>query len=179
MNEFKTDLKTDMTEAETEEKNAAKDYVRIMGDAQVTRKSDVKSLNSKKSAKAHLEDKLVMKRELLTKTEDELHNIELYQVQLHSECDFLLRNFDSRHEGRVESEVGLSEAETIVSGGHPPNYPAVENRFEEEHSDNDVDFNFPGTPVSDVQPAPPPPKKEPTLGDLTNDYGHDVIWRTW
>jgi len=166
MNDFKTDLKTDMVEAETEEKNAAKDYVRIMGDAQESRAQDVKSINGKKSAKAKLEDKLIMNKELLVKTEEELHNIELYQVQLHSECDFLLRNFDSRHEGRVDSEVGLSEAETIVSGGHPPNYPAVENRFEEEHSDRDVDVNFPGTPVSDVQPVPPPPKKEPGLADL-------------
>merc|ERR1719214_232973 len=43
MNEFKTDLKTDMTESETEEKFAAKDYVRIMSDAQTTRDQDVKS----------------------------------------------------------------------------------------------------------------------------------------
>merc|ERR1719310_1672697 len=37
MTDFKTDLKTDMVEAETEEKFAAKDYVRIMSDSDATR----------------------------------------------------------------------------------------------------------------------------------------------
>ena len=34
MNKMKSDIKVDMTEAETEEKNAAKDYARAMKDAQ-------------------------------------------------------------------------------------------------------------------------------------------------
>merc|ERR1719160_2455564 len=59
MNEFKTDLKTDMTESETEEKFMAKEYVRVMTDAQATRAQDVKSLNEKKAAKAALDEKLV------------------------------------------------------------------------------------------------------------------------
>merc|ERR1719301_372026 len=49
MNDFKTDLKTDMTESETSEKFMAKDYVRVMEDAQASRKQDVKSLHEKKA----------------------------------------------------------------------------------------------------------------------------------
>merc|ERR1719310_2199592 len=56
MTDFKTDLKTDMTEAEMEEKFAAKEYVRIMAEAQESRAGDVKSLNEKKSTKATLEE---------------------------------------------------------------------------------------------------------------------------
>merc|ERR1719473_940259 len=52
MNDFKTDLKVDMTESETEEKFAAKEYVRVMTDARETRATDVKSLNEKEAAKA-------------------------------------------------------------------------------------------------------------------------------
>merc|ERR1719201_106816 len=63
MNEFKTDLKMDMTEAETSEKFNAKEYVRIMTDAQATRAQDVKSLNDKKSAKATVDIKLVENKE--------------------------------------------------------------------------------------------------------------------
>merc|ERR1719440_1185259 len=59
MNDFKTDLKTDMTESETEEKFAAKEYVRIMTDAQESRAQDVKSVNAKKGAKATLDEKHV------------------------------------------------------------------------------------------------------------------------
>merc|ERR1719421_1973186 len=147
MNEFVTDLKMDMTEAETEEKNAAQDYVRIMTDAKTTRDQLVKSVNQKKSAIATVQDKKVSNEALLSKTEDELHNTQLYLAQLHTECDFLLRNFELRHEGRVESEVGLNSAEVIVSKGEPPTHGAIEERYESEHSAADVDFHFQGTPI--------------------------------
>merc|ERR1719453_1155387 len=88
MNDFKTDLKSDMTEAETEEKFAAKDYVRIMTEAQESRAQDVKSLLTKKTTKAELDQKLVDRKDLKIKTDKELHNLQLYRVQLHAECDF-------------------------------------------------------------------------------------------
>merc|ERR1719235_80534 len=112
MNDFKTDLKSDMTEAETEEKFAAKDYVRVMTEAKESRAQDTKSLLTKKTTKAQLDEKLVSTKDLKIKTDKELHNIQLYLVQLHAECDFLLRNFEVRHEGRIEEEMGLESAET-------------------------------------------------------------------
>merc|ERR1719217_872863 len=150
MNEFVTDIKMDMTEAETEEKFFAKDYVRIMTEAQKTRSEDTKALNSKKKAKASADTKLMEDKELLEATEDEHHNLELYMAQLHGECDFLMRNFETRHEGRVDSEVGLEDAKTIITHEEPPNYRDVEEQFEEEHTDADVDEHFPGTVVSDI-----------------------------
>ena len=149
MNDFKVELKTDMTESETSEKFMAKDYVRIMTDAQESRKQDVKSLNEKSAAKATLDQKLVDNKAKLALTEEELHNLELYLVQLHTECDFLMRNFDSRHEGRVDEETGLEEAETIVTHDEPPSHKDIEKRFKEEHTDDDVDEHFPGTPIDD------------------------------
>jgi hypothetical protein len=149
MNEFKTDLKTDMTESETTEKMMAKDYVRIMTDAQASRAQDVKSMNEKKAAKAVLDQKLVDNKAMLALTEEELHNLELYLVQLHTECDFLMRNFEARHEGRVDEETGLEEAETIVTDAEVPSHREVEQRFKEEHTDDDVDEHFPGTPIDD------------------------------
>merc|ERR1719379_2211137 len=144
MNDFKTDLKTDMTEAETEEKFNAKEYVRIMTDAQETRATDVKSLNEKKAAKATTDMKLVENKALLELSTEELHNLELYLVQIHTECDFLMANFEARHEGRVESETGLESAETIVTHEEPPTHKEIEDKYEEEHTDADVDKNFPG-----------------------------------
>merc|ERR1719214_507217 len=115
MNEFVTDLKVEMTEAETSEKFNAKEYVRIMTEAQESRAQDVKSLNEKKKAKATLDTKLVENKELLDLTEKELHNLELYLVQIHTECDFLMQNFEARHDKRVDGEIGLESAETIVT----------------------------------------------------------------
>jgi septal ring factor EnvC (AmiA/AmiB activator) len=149
MTQFKTDLKLDMTESETEEKFMAKEYVRVMDDAHATRAQDVKSLNEKKAHKAALDQKLVDNKAKLALTEEELHNLELYLVQLHTECDFLMRNFEARHEGRVDEETGLETAETIVTDEEPPTHKEIEKRFAEEHTDDDVDHHFPGTPIDD------------------------------
>merc|ERR1719156_348406 len=138
MTEFMTDVKMEMTEAETEEKFNSKEYVRIMTEAQETRATDVKSLNEKKAAKATLDTKLVENKALLDLSEEELHNLELYLVQIHTECDFLMANFEARHEGRVESETGLESAETIVTHEEPPSHRAIEDRYEEEKTDQDV-----------------------------------------
>merc|ERR1719235_3109677 len=154
MNEFKTDSKTDMTESETSEKFMAKDYVRVMSDAQASRAQDVKSMNEKKAAKATLDQKLVDNKALLALTEEELHNLKLYLVQLHTECDFLVRNFEVRHEGRVDEETGLETAETIVTDEEPPSHKEIEKRFAEEHTDDDVDEHFPGTPIDDGPDKP-------------------------
>merc|ERR1719313_3296508 len=132
-----------MTEAETEEKFAAKDYTRVMSEAKETRGTDLKSKTEKEATKATLEMKLVESKELLQQTDKELHNLELYLVQLHTECDFLLRNFEVRHEGRVGEEVGLEEAETIVTHADAPSHAAIEKQFEKEDSHDQVVENFP------------------------------------
>merc|ERR1719316_2609760 len=149
MTEFQNDLKMEMTEAETSEKFNAKEYVRIMTEAQETRAGDVKSLNDKKSVKATLDEKTVSNKELLALTEEELHNLELYLVQVHTECDFLMANYEIRHEDRVDGETGLESAETIVTDGEVPDHRTIEKRYEEEKNDDDVDANFPGTPIDD------------------------------
>jgi len=154
MNEFVTDLKMEMTEAETSEKFNAKEYVRIMTEAQETRAQDVKSLNEKKSVKATLDTKLVENKELLALTEEELHNLELYLVQVHTECDFLMANYEVRHEDRVAGETGLESAETIVTDGEVPSHRAIEGRYEAEKTDDDVDEHFPGTPIDDGPDKP-------------------------
>merc|ERR1719281_1952890 len=59
MNDFITDMKTDMTEAEIEEKHAAEDYSRIMGDAQKSRSTDVEGLNMETKNKARIDQDLV------------------------------------------------------------------------------------------------------------------------
>merc|ERR1719465_172153 len=120
-----------------------------MTEAMETRKTDVKSLNEKKAVKATLDTKLVENKELLALTTEELHNLELYLVQVHTECDFLMANFEARHEDRVDGETGLESAETIVTDGEVPSHKSIESRYEQEKTDDDVDEHFPGTPIDD------------------------------
>lgn len=127
---LKSDITADMTEAETEEKFSAKDYVRVMKEAQETRAQDTKSLTQKRNAKAEIDEQLTESKEARATTMKELENIQLYTVQLHTECDFLVRNFEARHEGRVQEEVGLASAESALTGeGDAPSAEQVEAAY--------------------------------------------------
>lgn len=143
MNQFKTDLKTDMTEAEIEEKHAAEDYTRVMSDAQMSRATDVEGLNKKASAKARMDQDLVSAKSQKEILDGEIRNLELYLLQLHHDCDFLLANFDTYHESRIDKEAGLHEALTIVTNEEPPSHRQIEVRYDEEETKEDVEANFP------------------------------------
>merc|ERR550537_391545 len=126
MNEIKSELKTDMKESEMEEKFASKDYVRMMKEAKAARETDVKALTTKKTVKAETEDKLVESKEKLKLTEKELYQLKLYLKKLDVECSFLIRNFDNRHEARVDEEVGLKSVESIVTKDEVPSHNEAE-----------------------------------------------------
>jgi len=149
MTEFETDLKLDMTEAETDEKHAAQDYTRVMKDAHETRGQDVKSMNMDKASKATLHQKLLDEKTLLKATIEELHNLELYLLQVHTECDFLIKNFEVRHEGRIDEEVGLESTKSIMTKEEPPHHGEVEDKYVEETADEHVAQHFPGTPYAE------------------------------
>merc|ERR1719409_1610906 len=93
--------------------------------------------------KAELEVKLTEAKESRATTMKELENINLYMVQLHAECDFLMRNFEARHEGRVEEETGLEDAKTIVTHEEPPTHAQIEADYKAEKTDKDVEEHFP------------------------------------
>merc|ERR1719272_832838 len=132
MKDFNTELKTEMTEAEVDEKHAAKDYTRIMEDAKMSRTQDVKSSNNKKRAKAQLDQDFVESKGQKAMLEAELQNLAIYLIQVHHECDFVLANFDAAHEGRIQKELGLKEAETIVTKQDAPTMQAVAAKYDQE-----------------------------------------------
>jgi len=150
MNEMKTDLLTDMKEAEMEEKHASIDYVREMGEAKDQRAADVQAKNDKEATLAETEGKLVQAKQLNELTIEEIAQIKIYLTKLHIECDFLMRNYENRHESRVDEEVGLETAETIVTHDEPPNHLEAEKAYEEEHSKKDVDEHFPQGDIEDA-----------------------------
>merc|ERR1719262_735438 len=138
MNKFKSDLMVDMTEAETDEKHAALDYTRIMADAKESRTTDVKSLNQKKRDKAHLDEEFVASKSRIALLNEKLRNVELYLVQVHADCNFLLENFESRHQNRISQEINLHSALTMVTEEDPPSLSRVKQDFDEEKTPEDV-----------------------------------------
>jgi len=143
MNEMMSDLETDMTGSFTEEKHAAKDYVVLMKESKETRAGMVKALKEKKVVKADTEERKGQTVQQNDLTIAEIKHLELYLAQLHNECDFLMRNFENRHDARVDEEQGLASAESIVTHEEVPKHAAVEKVYEGEHTQAEVDKHFP------------------------------------
>merc|ERR550514_591295 len=127
-----------MTEAEVEEKHAAEDYTRIMEEAKMSRSQDVKSLNNKEGAKAQLDQEFVEAKGRKAMLDAELHNLELYLVQLHHDCDHLLANFEAAHDARIAKELGLKQTESMMLKNEPPGLQDVQAQYDAEKTPEDV-----------------------------------------
>jgi len=110
------DLEKEMTEAETDEKNAQEDYEEFMKDSAQKRADDSKSIEDKVANKAELSDDLVKAEAAKGDKTKELMASEEYLGTLHLECDWLLKNFDLRKEARDGEIDALGKAKAVLSG---------------------------------------------------------------
>jgi chromosome segregation ATPase len=110
------DLVLEMTEAETEEKEAQKDYEALMADSAEKRAADSKTLADKEQEKADTEVELEKLKSTQLKTFKELQATEEYISSLHAECDWLLQFFDVRKEARAGEVESLKQAKAVLSG---------------------------------------------------------------
>mmetsp|Transcript_130151 Transcript_130151/g.211932 ORF Transcript_130151/g.211932 Transcript_130151/m.211932 type:complete len:706 (-) Transcript_130151:31-2148(-) len=110
------DLTTEMTEAKVTEENSQKEYVQTMADSAEKRADDSKSLTDKQSAKASAEADLVAAKADMESTSSELMATEKYIADMHAECDWLLKYFDTRAEARAGEVESLKKAKDVLSG---------------------------------------------------------------
>jgi len=110
------DLDKEMTEAETEEKDAQADYETTMRDSAEKRTKDSKLLGEKESTKADLEADLETHTEDKASTAKELMATMQYIQSLHNECDWLLKYFDVRKEARASEIDALGKAKAVLAG---------------------------------------------------------------
>eukprot|EP00416_Gambierdiscus_australes_P045065 CAMPEP_0171105660 /NCGR_PEP_ID=MMETSP0766_2-20121228/63158_1 /TAXON_ID=439317 /ORGANISM="Gambierdiscus australes, Strain CAWD 149" /LENGTH=708 /DNA_ID=CAMNT_0011566577 /DNA_START=54 /DNA_END=2180 /DNA_ORIENTATION=+ len=110
------DLDKEMTEAETEERDAQADYQALMRDSAEKRTADTKSLNQKEATKADLGADLEAHKDSKRSTSSELMATNKYIESLHSECDWLLKYFDARKEARASEIDALGKAKAVLSG---------------------------------------------------------------
>merc|ERR1719436_522566 len=71
---------------------------------------------SKTEAKASAVKTKLMKESDIAFTEKELDGLYKYNADLHSECDYLLKNFMLRQQSRSEEIEALQQAKQILSG---------------------------------------------------------------
>eukprot|EP00747_Dinoflagellata_sp_TGD_P160205 gnl/TRDRNA2_/TRDRNA2_177952_c3_seq7.p1 gnl/TRDRNA2_/TRDRNA2_177952_c3~~gnl/TRDRNA2_/TRDRNA2_177952_c3_seq7.p1 ORF type:complete len:651 (+),score=246.87 gnl/TRDRNA2_/TRDRNA2_177952_c3_seq7:251-1954(+) len=110
------DLKKEMSEATTTEKDAQSDYEEMMSDSATKRAEDLKSIANKSGMKAELEEDLANTKAEHMATTKELMATEQYIAQLHGECDWLIQNFDLRKQARDEEVESMTKAKAVLSG---------------------------------------------------------------
>jgi chromosome segregation ATPase len=110
------DLVLEMTEAETEEKEAQKEYEALMADSAEKRAADSQTLADKEQEKANTEVALEKLKEVQLDTFKELQATEQYISALHAECDWLLQFYAVRAEARASEVESLKNAKAVLSG---------------------------------------------------------------
>jgi len=110
------ELDKEMTEAEVEEKDAQKDYEKLMMDSSAVRAGDSKLITEKTAAKAEMETELQAAKDTKAADVETLQATKDYIHSLHTECDWLLENYDVRKEARASESDALKKAKAILSG---------------------------------------------------------------
>jgi len=110
------DIATQMAEAKIEEKHSQEDYQELMQDSADKRSADSKSLAAKTSSKGDLDADMQAAEEAQQSLVKELASLEKYILNLHAECDWLLKNYEVRktaREGEIES---LDRSKAVLRG---------------------------------------------------------------
>lgn len=111
-----SDIDKEMAVAKTEEADAQADYEETLKDAAEKRKADMALVAQKTQDKADIETDLNDEKADMKGKKKELQAASKFAVDLHEECDWLLKNFDLRAEARTEEKENLIRAKTVLSG---------------------------------------------------------------
>jgi len=110
------DLKKGVTENETNEKLAQKEYEEFIEDAADKRAGNARSISDKEGNKVELEaNSLKLQGDRKGKMAESMAKMEAIQG-LHSECDWLVKNYDVRKQARASEIENLSSAKAVLSG---------------------------------------------------------------
>lgn len=120
------DLDKEMTTAGADEKHAQASYEKTMADSAEKRADDSKSVADKEAVKADTQAALQEHQDTKASTTKELMGTLETIKALHSECDWLLENFDARKEARKSEIKSLDNAKAVLSGADYSDYSLVQ-----------------------------------------------------
>merc|ERR1711972_1153333 len=105
-----------MADSRKSEGEAQAAYEQSVADTNGSVQALSKDILDKNKAKGKATKSLLQAQADLTDTEKELEGLSKYDVDLHAECDYLLKNFEVRQTGRGQEIEALQQAKQILSG---------------------------------------------------------------
>jgi hypothetical protein len=106
-------MEAETTRDEEDAQKAYEDFVKASNDSIEAKKREI---TSKSAEKAKAEADLVEAKDNKNKVVLELEQLSNMNAQLHSSCDFILKNFELRQTARDEEVQALRQAKDILSG---------------------------------------------------------------
>jgi len=116
MNMMMSDIEKQLTEMKVNEKDAQEDYESFIADSADKRTEDSKSITDKEGSLAELEGELLANQEALKAKQYELMDVEKLIMELHKECDWIMKNYDVRKSARAGEVDSLKNAKAALSG---------------------------------------------------------------
>jgi len=110
------DAKEMVAEAKKGEGEAQTQYEAFLADTNALVKDLQSAVVTKSEEKAKAEKELVETEEALQGTMTDLEDLAKYKAGLHGDCDYILKNFQIRQEGRKSEIEALQQAKQILSG---------------------------------------------------------------
>jgi chaperonin cofactor prefoldin len=107
------DLQASAKQGESEDQAA---YEATVADTNASVAALQAEVVAKTKAKSEAEKEKLQTESDLNDAVDELERLSKYTADLHAECDYLLKNFDIRQEGRAQEIEALQQAKQILSG---------------------------------------------------------------
>jgi hypothetical protein len=116
MDALTADLEKETAVAEANENDAQADYEKLMADSKQKRADDSALIEDKVAAKADAEGILEQRNDGLQVAFEKIKGATDQLQALHKDCDWLLSNYDSRKEARVDEVDSLKKAKAVLSG---------------------------------------------------------------
>jgi hypothetical protein len=110
------DAKEIMADSKKNEADAQAAYEEMVSDSNGTVKALMKSVLSKTNAKAEAEKDRHEKSADLKATQKEISRLGELETDLHSDCDYVMRNFDIRQKATGEEIESLQQAKSVLNG---------------------------------------------------------------
>mmetsp|Transcript_4731 Transcript_4731/g.10051 ORF Transcript_4731/g.10051 Transcript_4731/m.10051 type:complete len:726 (+) Transcript_4731:2114-4291(+) len=110
------DSKKVEADAVAAEREAQSDYESFVSDSNDSISRQQNSITNKSEAKARAEEELSQAKADYESTQGDIERLHNVVSDLHNECDFTLKNFETRQKARQDELDGMAQAKAILSG---------------------------------------------------------------
>jgi chromosome segregation ATPase len=110
------DVKNQQKVEEKEEADSQSEYDKYMEDTSSAKASKKNDITNMETSVSRLEETLNDQKTVHGETQDEMDSVVAKEHALHSECDFLLENYDEIKKARTDEVESINNAIAILSG---------------------------------------------------------------